>query len=238
MNNAFFELYGALDREGPGDRESLDWALSVARPAPNAVVLDAGCGSGADVPGLLAHVPRGRVVAIDLHPPFIDRVRAAHDGDPRVRAEVADMANPPGGPFDLIWSAGAIYFLGVTKGLQAWRHHLSPGGRVAFSEVAWIVDAPSGSARAFWGTEYPDITDRAGVSRQVEAAGFRVLSDQWLPAQAWEAYYGRLEARAHGLRPGADAELIKVLDMTEREIAIWRTHGGEFGYLLVVAEPA
>jgi SAM-dependent methyltransferase len=237
--SAFFDLYGALQREGPGDRESLDWALSVARPAPDAVVLDAGCGSGADVPGLLAHVPRGRVVAIDLHAPFIDRVRSAHDGDQRVRAEVADMADPPGGPFDLIWSAGAIYFMGVTAGLKSWRRHLSPSGRVAFSQVGWAVDFPSATARAFWDAEYPEMTTREGVLGMAAAAGYRVVADRWLPRAGWEAYYAGLQARIDALRRSAvGVELEGILTATEREIAVWHAHGDDYGYLQVVAEPA
>jgi SAM-dependent methyltransferase len=235
--SAFFDLYDTLEREGPGDRESLDWALGVARPAPDAVVLDAGCGSGADIPGLLAHVPQGRIVAVDLHAPFIDRIRAAHGHDPRVRAEVADMATPPGGPFDLIWSAGAIYFPGVTAGLRAWRPHLAPGGRVAFSQVAWTVARPSAEAQAFWREEYPEMTDRDRVLAQVAAAGFRVLADRWLPQAAWKAYYGTLGARARELRSGARFELLAILDQAEREVGCWRAHGQDYGYLQIVAEP-
>lgn len=235
--SAFFELYDTLPREGPGDRESLDWALGVVQPAPNALVLDAGCGSGADIPGLLDHVPQGRVVAIDLHQPYIDRIRVRHSGDARVRAEVADMTDPPGGPFDLIWSAGAIYFLGVSAGLRAWRRHLASGARVAFSQVAWAVARPSAEAQAFWHREYPEMTDRDGVQAQVTEAGFRVLAHRWLPQPAWETYYGPMDVPTRELRSGARPELVEVLDEAEREIGRWRAHGQDYGYLQVVAEP-
>ncbi len=59
------------------------------------------------------------------------------------------------GPFDLIWSAGALYFLGVTDGLTGWRAALAPGGAVAFSEPCFFTDTPSDAARAFW-DGYPD----------------------------------------------------------------------------------
>ncbi|NCU20797.1 class I SAM-dependent methyltransferase, partial [Candidatus Falkowbacteria bacterium] len=38
---AFFLLHSGLEREGPGDRESLDWAMGVAGIGPDAAVLDA-----------------------------------------------------------------------------------------------------------------------------------------------------------------------------------------------------
>lgn len=61
----------------------------------------------------------------------------------------------------------------------------------------------------------------------------RVLSEE-----AWENYYTPLEARIEKLRPGTDHALAQVLDATEAEIACWRAHGDEFGYLLTVARPA
>jgi len=115
MNDPFFTLHADMPREGPGDRESLDWAMGVANLPRDAEILDAGCGPGADIEGLLAHAPRGHVTAVDLHPDFIGQVRAGWGDDPRVTAEVADMRAHEG-PFDLVWSAGALYFLGITRG--------------------------------------------------------------------------------------------------------------------------
>lgn len=239
MSAAFFTVHDGLEREGPGDRESLGRALALAGVEPEAVVLDAGCGPGADVPGLLAQLPRGRVVAVDLHAPFVARVAAAHAGDPRVTALVADMADPPGGPFGLIWSAGAIYGLGVADALRGWRPHLVPGGRVAFSEACWRVAEPSPVARAFWQAEYPAMTDRAGVLAQVAAAGYRVLGDFWLSRAGWAAYYDPLAARIVALRAGpVDAALEAALAAHEAELAVWRDCGEDYGYLMVVAEPA
>ncbi|KKK63839.1 hypothetical protein LCGC14_2990240 [marine sediment metagenome] len=37
--------------------------------------------------------------------------------------------------------------------------------------------------------------------------------------------------------PGAEGDLARVLDATEAEIACWRAHREEFGYLLTVARP-
>jgi hypothetical protein len=46
-----------------------------------------------------------------------------------------------------------------------------------------------------------------------------------------------MEARIARLRPGADAALSQVLDMAEAEIAGWRAHRHETGYLLSVVRP-
>lgn len=224
-----FELFAPLERCGPGDADSLRWALATAGTAPDAVVLDAGCGTGADLPALLAAVPRGRIVAVDSAAPFIDRIRARLS---QVRAEVADMADPPGGPFDLIWSAGAVYNLGVGPALAAWRGHLTPGGRVAFSDLCWTGAARPEPVARFFAAEGVEIHDAAGLEAQVTAAGWRVLGARWLGPAGWAAYYAPLAARLDGF--AGDTALIEAL---RAEIALWRAHGAAYDYRLVVAEP-
>jgi SAM-dependent methyltransferase len=221
-----FDLFDGLDRAGPGDRESLDRAL--AGLAPDAAVLDAGCGRGADLPALLAMVPRGRVVAVDTAPAFIAHVRAAF---PQARAEVADMASPPGGPFDAIWSAGAVYHLGVGPALAAWRPHLAQGGRVAFSDLRLTRPDPAPAVGAFFAAEGLALSDADALAAEVRAAGYRIEEAFWLPPAAWEAYYLPLERRLDALPENAVARAFR------DEIALWRAHGGDFGYRLVVARP-
>ena len=225
-----FALFAALDRAGPGDAESLRWALGVAGTRPDATVLDAGCGTGADLAVLLAAVPRGRVVAVDSAPAFIDRVRARF---PQIEAHVADMADPPGGPFDLIWSAGAVYHLGVARALAAWGGHLRPGGRVAFSDLCWRVSDPPEAARAFWAAEGLDLPDADGLEARVGRAGWQVLGARWLGQAGWAAYYEPLAARLDTF--AGDPALVAGF---RDEIALWRAHGASYDYRLVVAAPA
>ncbi len=233
--SVFFTIHTDLPREGPGCRESLDWAMSVAQPPRNARICDAGCGPGADVARLLDHAPEGDLLALDLHPDFIERVARGWAQDGRVTAHQGDMATP-GGPFDLIWSAGAVYHLGVTEALRGWRGALAPGGRIAFSELVWTTDAPAVAARSFW-QAYPAMTGIDGLCRRIDAADYRILGERLLPQAAWRNYYDPLSERVARLREGADAELAAALDETEREIAVWRAHGDDFGYLLCVVEP-
>lgn len=237
MTDPLFIVHSDLPREGPGDRESLDWALSLAPPPRDGRILDAGCGPGADVAGLLAHVPDGEVVAMDSHAPFVEEVRRRHAGDPRVTAVTGDMAAPEG-RFDLIWSAGAVYFLGVEAALSGWRAHLAPGGAVAFSELAWKGAERPAEAAEVWAETYPAMQDSEGVLASVAAAGYRVLGSRFLPDAAWEAYFAPLGRRIAALRAEApDAELAAQLDAETREIALWRAHRDAFGYLQVVAVP-
>jgi SAM-dependent methyltransferase len=226
--SAIHDLFLGLDRCGPGDADSLRRALALAGTRPDAAVLDAGCGVGADLPALLAAVPQGRVVAIDTAAPFIERVRARF---PQVRAEVADMADPPGGPFDLIWSAGAVYNIGIGPALAAWRAKLVPGGRVAVSDLRWSGPARPQAVADFFAAEGIALTDADAMEAEVAAVGWRVLGAMWLPASAWAAYYGPLEP---ALATCPDPELVAAF---RAEIALWRAQGGSFGYRLLVVEP-
>ncbi|SMH57352.1 trans-aconitate 2-methyltransferase [Maritimibacter sp. HL-12] len=236
MNDPFFTLHADMPREGPGDRESLDWAMGVANLPRDAEILDAGCGPGADIEGLLAHAPHGHVTAVDLHPDFIGQVRARWGDDPRVTAEVADMRAPEG-PFDLVWSAGALYFLGITEGLGHFRSRLAPGGAVAFSELVWLGEDRPAAAVALLAQEYPPMGDLATLQARIEASGYALCGVRVLSDAAWEAYYAPLEARIARLRPGGDAALARVLDEAETEAALWRAHRAAFGYALAVVRP-
>lgn len=235
LGEAFFQLHSDLPREGPGDADSLEWAMDLARVPRDARILDAGCGPGADVAVLLARANRGHVTAVDAHAPFVDRVRAAYATDERVTALAADMLQP-GGPYDFIWCASAIYSVGIEAALTAWRSMLAPGSFVAFSEPLWLTDTPSAGAISFW-AEYPDIGSPDRVRDRIEAAGFRMIDYRTLPDEAWEAYYTPQEARIAKLRPGADAALTAVLDEAETEISGWRKHHDEFAYAVFVTRP-
>ena len=234
-DNPFFRLHSGLDREGPGDRASVDWALAEAGLAPDAVICDAGCGPGADLGALLDHVPQGRVEGVDAHEPFIRAAAERYADEPRIALMHANFAELQG-PYDLIWSAGAIYFLGVVVALRQWQPALKPGGAVAFSQVYWKTDKPSKASRDLW-EEYPHMPFEAEVYDQVRQAGYRVVAGRELPDTAWEEYYRPLHKRIAQLTPGADAALKQVLDATETEIETWRLNKGDFGYLQVVARP-
>jgi trans-aconitate methyltransferase len=236
---AFFEVHKDLPREGPGEPADVDWALRLADLPPDAAICDAGCGPGGDIEALLAHVPRGRVLAMDAHAPFARAASARFAEEPRVTARAGDMAAlaaQPEAPFDLIWCAGALYFLGVENGLATFRKVLKPGGVVAFSEPVFFTETPSDDARAFW-DGYATPT-QAELRAQIGRAGYEVLGTRRVSDAAWEKYYGPMEARIEALRAGADAELTKALDESAAEAAAWRRVRAETGYLLVVARPA
>jgi len=231
---AFLTLHAEIPRQGPGLPDDVHWALDGLNVGREARILDAGCGPGADLGTLASARPMARIEGIEQLPHLAGEARERLAHFTNVQVMTGDMG-ALSGFYDFIWSAGAIYFLGVTEGLQRWRQSLALGGAVAFSEPVLAADAPQ-SAKDFW-AEYPQITDVAGLKAQVEAAGFEVVDHRPLSTAAWAAYYMPLAARVARLRAGADAALEPVLAEAEREIALWRAAPEHITYELMLVRP-
>lgn len=234
-SEAFLTVYSDLAREGPGVPEDVAWALYVAGTPARARIMDAGAGSGADTVTLAKERPEAQVESVEQISQYVDaaRKRVAPFGD-RVQVRQADMAKITG-PYDLIWCAGALYFLGVTEGLRAWRGALAEGGRIAFSE-ACLLPNPSENARAFW-QEYPQVTNAEGIRARVAQAGYRVVGERMVIGAPWAAYYDSMSARIAKLRPTATGDLLAALDEAQLEIDRWRQTPSEIAYLLMVVAP-
>jgi trans-aconitate methyltransferase len=230
---AFLQVHKDLPREGPGDAQSVLWALELARTPAVARIADLGCGPGADTAVLAQMRPEAEIVGIDLVAQFIE---AARRRVPEARFDVGSMADLQG-PLDFIWCAGALYFLGVTDGLRGWRDALAPGGCVAFSEPVLLNPNPSEAVRAFW-ADYPQIGEKPRIEAQIAAAGFRILGDKSLIGAPWRAYYDPMQARLDILREGnVTGDLATAIAEAQREIDLWRAAQDEIAYALFVVTP-
>lgn len=232
----FFTIHADLPREGPGETADVAWAAEVAGLTPRARVLDAASGPGGDLGALLRVAAHGHVTAIDKHAPFVEAAGARWGKDKRVTLLTGDYLSP-GGPFDFIWCAGAVYFVGIETALSAWRAALAEGGMIAFSEPCLFTQTPSEGAIAFW-EGYARLTDAQGIAGQVRSAGFETVATKTVSDIAWESYLRPMQDRLARLRHGADERLLAVIEAHEAEIAGWRAHRAETGYLLSVVRPA
>lgn len=239
----FFEVYEELPRQGPGDRASAERALALCGELPLAPrVVDLGCGVGAQTLHL-AELTAGTIVALDSHAPAIARLRArlAERGmSDRVEAVVADMAEPglPAGGFDLVWSEGALYNLGIPRALEVCRELLRPGGLLAFTDAVWRVDEPPAEVKVSFDFDYPGMGRVPDVIRAIDQGGFELLGHFMLPDEAWWAeFYTPMAHRIDALREryATDAEALTVLAELAREPELHRRHGDTYGYAFFVA---
>lgn len=242
----FWRLHEGLQQQGPGSDASTRRALDLARPIANGPrMLDFGCGPGRQTL-VLAGDLGGHVTAFDLLSPFLDQLetRAAAAGladriTPRQGSMVdLDPAEFPDGAFDLIWSEGAIYNVGFDAGLACWKRLLAPGGRIAVTEAAWLVEDPPEPVRAFWAREYPAMRSREANARAIEEGGFRLLGDFVVPENEWwDGYYTLIEARLERARDESDDETwAEMARLYDEELEIVRRGLHAFGYVFYVME--
>ena len=237
---AVHELFAPLDRLAPGSADSTLRALSMV---PNldtrtrAIELGCGCGSASLT---LAPLLPGKLVCVDIHEPFIARLRERAGelglGD-RIDARVADMREPGVDPrsCDLVWAEGSLYNIGFWEGLGLCRRLLAPGGVMAVSELVWLRERPNAEARAFWAEHYPKMLEHATIVADLRAHDLVVHSEFVLPRADWEGYYEPLRQRAAALSGRSDPGMRAALENLAREIDIFERHGDEVGYVFLVA---
>ena len=234
----FFEVYEALPRQGPGNRACAARALGLCRDLPSApAVLDLGCGVGGQTIHL-AELTFGSIVAVDSHAPSIERLGrtlAERDLAHRVQPMVGDMAHPTlvRGSFDLIWSEGALYNIGIENALRICLSLLRPGGYLAFTDAVWRKEDPPPEVRASFDLDYPGMGWTPDILAVIESSGLELIGHFTLPDEAWwDDYYAPMQRRIQELRGkyAADGQALAVLDQLAREPELYRLHSEYFGY--------
>ncbi|MCY3858995.1 MAG: class I SAM-dependent methyltransferase [Gammaproteobacteria bacterium] len=234
----FFELYSGLPRQGPGSAESTRRALScVPVLTPESRILDLGCGTGAQTLVLARYTP-AKIYAIDTYEPYVidlniqatelgvaDRVAAFH-GDMRKLTFETES-------FDLVWSEGAIYNVGVNTALKDWRRFLRSDGHLVFTEVCWKGrDAPD-ECRLFWQNEYPEIRHTEVLLDEIEKCDYIVVDHFPLMASDWwDEYYGPLQSNVDVFRRRyvGDRDAERLCDLCQCEIDIWLKYSEYYDY--------
>lgn len=240
----FSEVFDALPRQGPGNRVSTARALSLCRELPHSPsIIDLGCGAGKQTLDL-AELTSGSILAIDTHPPAIERLRetAARCGlSHRIKALVADMSNLNQRPasFDLVWSEGALYSIGLHNALRICHTLLRPGGWVAFTDAVWLKQNPPAEIKAGFDFDYPLMGTLQEDLQAVEECGFHVLGHFILPDDAcWNDFYTPMQARIAELRNtySTDRQALELLEQIAREPELHRRYSDFYGYAFIVAQ--
>jgi ubiquinone/menaquinone biosynthesis C-methylase UbiE len=237
--NVFFEVHKDLPREGPGNAVSTERAVNmISEKLPASPrVLDVGCGPGMQTLDLARLLPDACIEGIDAYPAFVSeaRSRAEKAGvDDRVTFNVGDMTRLEfdENTFDLIWSEGAAYIMGIEKALLTWKPLLKSEGSIAFTDAVWIRENPPQEIQRFWSDGYPDMTTVDRREAQASALGYHVIGSFVLPPEAWfDDYYDPMEKRIASLRGRFDTESAQsALDDHQREIDLFRRYQSFYGY--------
>lgn len=233
----FMEVFAGLDWWSPGTAKATRRALTMVPFVPE-TILEIGCGPGMATM-TLADATVVRITATDTAEVALDKLRAriASGGfADRIKVQNVDMAAlpTPDLPWDVIWSEGSAYILGVEKALADWRALIRPGGALVVSDMVWRTEEPDDDVRAFWATEYPAMATPATRIAQAKRAGYRVLGHFDIGPEGMETYYHPLAARLDALEPRLAGT--RVRDDLRREIAVLEAGRGQFGYEMFVLE--
>jgi SAM-dependent methyltransferase len=235
----FLEVYEHLPRQGPGNRACAEKALGLCHELPpSPAVLDLGCGVGGQTLHLVGLLPGSRITAIDSHPPGIDRLRATvvqRGLTERVRPMVGDMARPglASESFDLIWSEGALYNIGIENALRVCHGLLRPGGHLAFTDAVWRKENPPPEVKASFELDYPTMGRVPDVLAVIAKTGLSLVEHFTLPDEAWwDDFYTPMERRIEELRGkyADDAEALGVLDQLAQEPEMHRQYSDYYAY--------
>lgn len=232
----FFEVHRDLPREGPGRDKYTRKAFRMLPKIEKARILDIGCGPGGPTMEL-ARLSDGPVIGLDIHQPFLDKLRQKIEEagfSDRVQAIKGSMfeMNFDEESFDIIWSEGSIFVVGFEKGLKEWRRLLKPRGFLVVHEMTWLEPDPPREIEDYWKEVYPGIKTIQEDLKSISQCGYKVIGHFPLPEDAWwEEYYTPLEESIQGLRKKYenDPKALAALDEEQREVDLYRKYSRWYG---------
>ena len=238
------DLHREGQRQGPGgdDETRLAITLSGLSGRTGLKIADIGCGTGASTL-VLAQALDASVTAVDFLPDFLRDLEIAAERQnlmKRIETLAASMDALPfeEQSFDAIWSEGAIYNIGFTNGIQAWRRLLKPDGILAVSELTWLTKERPAGLEQHWLREYPEVDTASAKMAILERNGFVPVGYFALSKRCWlDNYYRPMQARFTAFleRNDNSEAAAAIVAAEEHEIALYERHSAFVSYGYYVA---
>ncbi|MBW1607272.1 MAG: class I SAM-dependent methyltransferase [Deltaproteobacteria bacterium] len=234
----FYELFEALPRGGPGDNKSTRRAFNtIPKPPEQPLILDIGCGPGVQTIEL-AKLSKGRIIALDNHQAFLDKLikKAKKKGlldhiVPNNRS-MLDMDFEEN-TFDIIWSEGALYFMGFQNGLRRCHQLLKNDGFLAVTEIVYLVNNPPPPLIQYFEKEYPDIKAVKDKIDLIQNERFHLISNFTLPESSWlDSFYLPMEEEIIRLNKKYQGNEIAsgIFEEMKNEINLYKKFSDFYGY--------
>ncbi|HDS63885.1 MAG TPA: class I SAM-dependent methyltransferase [Methanofollis liminatans] len=238
--NPIFKIFESFPRQGPGDDEHTQKAFSIIAEPPKGggEILDVGCGKGVQTMALARLCPSCRIIATDIHQPYLDAVDekiAAAGYSGRVTTVCASMDDLPFAEesFDILWAEGCSFIMGFENAVRYWKKFLKPGGSMMISDLFWFTQSPSAEAREFFAEIDPSMTTEEVGFEIIRNAGFDHAGSFRLPPRVWEESYYDIVEEKSGYLMGKfkdDEGALMILEGLKKQIEIFDTYHEEYGY--------
>ena len=234
----FYELFEALPRGGPGDNESTRRAFNtIPKLLGRPLILDIGCGPGVQTIEL-AKISKGTIIALDNHQAFLNKLMKKAK-DEKLLDHIVPKNNSmldmdfDKNTFDIIWSEGALYFMGFQNGLRRCHQLLKNDGFLAVTEIVYLVNDPPAPLIQHFEKEYPDIKAVKDKIDLIQNERFHLISNFTLPETSWlDNFYLPMEEELTRLNKKYQGNEIAlgIFEEMKNEINLYKKFSDYYGY--------
>jgi len=238
-------IFDGLDRLGPSSKGDSIKALN-SIPVTTGELLEIGCGKGVTTIVLAEHT-QFSITGLDndeynlsclkehvaQQVPF-KPLSSRQSSQPQIELICASMTDMPFSDqqFDVIWSEGSAYIMGVKQALESWKRFIKKDGYLVVSDLVWLTDSPDDEVHQFWLDAYPDMATVTNRHKMIKDAGYQVIDSYTLNQQSWDNYLQPLQQKVSQL---ADHVFVSpALDDLQKELAIHSKYLGQYGYQMFV----
>jgi len=210
---------------------------AIPQPPNQPFILDVGCGQGMQTIEL-AKISNGKIIALDNHQEFLDMLmeQAKKQGFEEIiipkNMSMIDMDFEKE-TFDIIWSEGALYFMGFQDGLKRCHQLLKHKGYLAVTELVYTVPNPPNVVVEYFDNEYPDIKKIAERIKIIKKEGFNLISNFTLPESAWlDSYYLPIEKELPRLdkKYQGNEVALSIFEGFRNEVDFYKTYSKYYSY--------
>ncbi|MBE9536161.1 MAG: class I SAM-dependent methyltransferase, partial [Proteobacteria bacterium] len=141
--------------------------------------------------------------------------------------------------FDIIWSEGALYFMGFQNGLKRCHQLLKDKGYLAVTELVYIVPNTPKPVVEYFESEYPDIKNIEGKIETIKKERFNLISNFTLPESAWlNSYYLPMEKELPHLNKKYQGNevALAIFEGFRNELDFYRKYSKFYGYEFFVMQ--